>query len=401
LSTNSLQIGYACADITPPGDCPLLGYTQRIHLHKRSGNDGILDPLHVRVTLIDNGTERAALLSFDLCILETPAADSLRSQISELIGSAPHHIILAATHTHSGPYPWAKEWADTPHEPVPEILHADPSIRYWQQLQASVRHAVKEALADLAPTRLRAHTASLGFAYKRRVKTDNGIEMCWNPKETPERPIQPADDQTLTVLEMSRENGDHLLFNIAAHPVVLGKYSNRISADWPGAACRQIELALPGARAAFFHGAGGDAHPKLATDNCPEDLDAVAAPVATLATLLKKSGGLYSEHNDFVAKEGLFSFAENHIRMSAWRIGPLRILAFPGELFGSSGCWLREQVDGPLILSTTSNGWSGYWPPIEAFDDGGYETNAVLDFGVCRGDTERMLAYAKDLLQEV
>ena len=37
-----IQVGYAATEITPPSECPLVGYFQREDLHARE-SDGVLD----------------------------------------------------------------------------------------------------------------------------------------------------------------------------------------------------------------------------------------------------------------------------------------------------------------------------------------------------------------------
>ena len=104
-------------------------------------------------------------------------------------------------------------------------------MAYWKQLQINLHESVEAALGDLAPARFRYSTASVGFAYNRRVTTRRGVEMCWNPKEFKGPAPVAASDPELCVLEIQRKEQTYALFNLAGHPVVLGKESNRVSAD--------------------------------------------------------------------------------------------------------------------------------------------------------------------------
>ncbi|MFP4260829.1 MAG: neutral/alkaline non-lysosomal ceramidase N-terminal domain-containing protein [Opitutales bacterium] len=398
----TLEAGFGAADITPPPDCPLIGYTQRVDLHP-PGNAGVADPLFVRVVLLRDRAAMAqplVLVSFDLCILEDPAVATLRADIGDLLGVRPAQIILAATHTHSGPYPWQDAWAEGAREPVPDILRGEASVAYWSALRAALQTALQAAQADLRPARLRPRRATLGFAYQRRVPTPKGIRMCWNPRESPELSPEPAVDDSLCLLQIQRDSGDLLLFNLAGHPVTLGKASNVVSADWPGAACRQIEAALPGARACFFHGAGADAHPWLATDKDPADCAIVARPVAGLVELLARAGGRAEHGSPLACAQTKLELKHGSIELTAWRVGQTRVLAVPGELFGESGRQLREACrdSGPLLLVTTANGWKGYLPPRSAFENSAYETDAVSGFGVGCSDAEKLVESALDLL---
>jgi hypothetical protein len=398
----NLEAGFGAAEITPPLDCPLIGYTQRADLHPL-GNSGIADPLFVRVVLLRDCVsmpQPLVLVSFDLCILEDPVVAALRSDIQDLLGVRAAQIILAATHTHSGPYPGQPGWAEGAREPLPDNLRGEASVAYWPTVRDALKTALRKAEADFQPARLRPRHATLGFAYQRRVPTPEGIQMCWNPHESPQLRPKPAVDDGLCLLQIQRDMGDLLLFNIAGHPVTLGKASNAVSADWPGAACHQIETALPGARACFFHGAGGDAHPWLATDKNPADCETVARPVASLVELLARAGGRPDSGSSLACVQTKIQLKNRLIELTAWRLGQTRVLAVPGELFGESGRQLRTACpdSGPLLLVTTANGWKGYLPPRSAFENSAYETNAVSGFGIVCGDAEKLVESALDLL---
>ena len=225
--------------------------------------------------------------------------------------------------------------------------------------------------------------------------------MCWNPKEFEGPAPVAAADPALCVFEIQRKDQTLALFNIAGHPVVLGKESNHVSADWPGAACRQLAAGAHPIQAAFIHGAGADAHPYLATDNCPSDLEKVAAPVASMIQLVVASGKPAKPETRLRVKEQAVQLAKKSVKIAAWRIGPLRVLAVPGELFGESGQQLRAHCDGPLIIATTSNGWTGYLPPERIITEGAYETDDLDRFSIQSGDTETLISAALKLLTSI
>jgi hypothetical protein len=57
------------------------------------------------------------------------------------------------------------------------------------------------------------------------------------------------------------------------------------------------------------------------------------------------------------------------------RIGDLRIAAWPGEIFASTGLELKESSPAkPLFNVSLANGWYGYIPPPEQHALGAYET---------------------------
>lgn len=398
--TQRVHAGIAKQDITPDAECSLVGYVQRETLHPE-GNAGVLDRLFLRVVIVESSEGCVAILSYDVCILEDPVADRLRSEVSDILDIPREAVLLAATHTHSGPYPWEAGWERARREFVPDRLLGEASQRYWTQLQKATRDAVFAARSDLSPASFRVRTTTVGFAYNRRIPGPDEVTMCWNLRETPDCFPVPFEENELVVAEIRRPAGDIVLFNVAGHPVVLGKTHNRVSADWPGAACRWFEERNPTTHAVFFHGAGADAHPWLATDHHPQDVTDVALPVASTVNLLYQSGGSMSEEEGVTHREITVQLAGRSVRLTAYRTGPLRWLACPGEVFGSSGRLLRAQCPGPLMLCSTSNGWSGYWPPQDILEQGGYETDAFAAFGFLPGDTERIVEAAVHLLNSI
>jgi hypothetical protein len=73
-----------------------------------------------------------------------------------------------------------------------------------------------------------------------------------------------AIDATTPVVRVDGEDGSALavLYVHACHPTALGHDNLLFSADWPGAAARTIEDAIPGALAVFALGAHADVDPR-------------------------------------------------------------------------------------------------------------------------------------------
>lgn len=382
--------GHARTEITPAPECPLIGYDQRWDFFPEGGNQGAHDPLFADCLVLDDGCRRAALVTLDLCILESPLVARLRRAVGE--AAATPTVILACSHTHSGPYPWEPGWQNT--EPVPDHLHTASAQDYAAFLEKSLVTLAAEASTAMLATSCALRSSVLGIGYTRRVRCEgNRIGMAWNLRDWDGPEPTPAGDPSLQVLVLRRDGGpDVILWNTAAHPVVLGKSSNVVSADWPGAARSAIESSRKNTRAMFLHGAGGDTHPWLATGDDPADLAVVAAPAAAsvllLSTALPPSEALPS-----------LAMAEGP-RCTALRIGPARLLASPCELFGATGAAMRNSFPD-LLLATTANGWTGYCPPPEIFPEGGYEINAALTAGNTPQKCAELIAEGETLLQSL
>jgi hypothetical protein len=380
-------------DITPGRELTLVGYGFRRDV--AAGNDGPHDPLHARVLVLDDGHKPAVWISLDLCMLPTEIARSLRSEIGAKLETDPDRVLLAATHTHSGPMPVTKEMVQRrkrkPRVPAEQI----PEVAYFRMLRARLLAAALQARALTFPVEAFVREAPLGIAYDRRARTAEGVKHCWGPQEWPDRPPGPAADPTCTVVMFRQTNGPrtYVVWDVGAHPVVLGKTSRVVSADYPGAACRLIEQYVPGARSMFFLGAAGDTHPWIATQEDAAQIEPVARAAASFVALLCQAGRPVADGaapRIRVAARSL-ALGDGELDVSVWRLGDLWVATVPVELFGALGADLRRRLGGPVLLVTMAGGAEGYLPTRKAFEEGGYEVEGARRAGFQGGDGEKLI----------
>jgi hypothetical protein len=92
-----LEAGVATVDITPATGIGMYGFANR-----KGGATGVLDPLMARVLVLEAGEKRLALVAMDL---GEPLAgtwiEALRAKAATTSGIS--YVLVAATHTHSGP----------------------------------------------------------------------------------------------------------------------------------------------------------------------------------------------------------------------------------------------------------------------------------------------------------
>lgn len=378
-----LRAGFARVEITPGPDCSLMGYEFRQE-HLPPGNDGVHDPLFARALVLDDGTQPAVLVSLDLAVVPTQLARGLRSAVAAKLGTGVERAILACTHTHSGP---------TPEQPFTDCL------------EDRITDAVMRADGLKHPVEAFVRSAPLGMGYDRRVSTEDGLKHCWSPQEFPDRMPGPATDPTFTVLGFRQVSGprQYILWNVGVHPVVLGKTSRVVSADYPGAACALIEEYVPDSSAIFVLGAAGDTHPWIATQEKPGHIEPVARAAASFAALL--SEGMEpvsdSEQVTIAAATDSVQLGKDTMDLVAWRVGKVLLLTVPVELFGELACDLRRRVAGSVLLSTVTNGWSAYLPTTHAFEQGGYEVAIAERAGFKPGDGEVLVNRLVDLVAKV
>lgn len=71
--------------------------------------------------------------------------------------------------------------------------------------------------------------------------------------------------------------------------------------------------------------------------------------------------------------------AEFHLPLSALRIGGVALIGLPGEPFTGIGRALKEAEGWDLVLPCCiTNGYEGYFPMKEAYDEGGYEARSSV-----------------------
>lgn len=221
-----IRAGYGEAAFPPPLRLELCGYG--FYLDRRA--EGVLDDLHARAVLLEKEGGRVLLASCDLIGFSLEDDAALRRAIAADLGLDPASVLLACTHTHTGP-------ATT--EALPGLGRGDRS--YIAKLAPMVRAAAAAAAEDLAESTLSSGTEiPEALGYNRRT----GL-------------FEPLDP-LLRAAVIPHPAGPILLLNYACHPVTLGP-GTQVSADWPGAAVRA--LAVEGYRAVVFQGFCGDIDP--------------------------------------------------------------------------------------------------------------------------------------------
>jgi len=352
------RAGFAEVEITPGATASLIGYEFR-QTDLPPGNDGVHDPLFARALVLDDG-KPAAIISLDHCILPVAFARQMRRAVARKIKTSADRVLVSCTHTHSGPYYERSAW-----------------------LVERVCMAAARAAGLTYPVTVTAQQAPLGLGYNRRVLTKDGVRHCWNPQEYPQLAPGPSPDPTCAVVALRQVNGPRqfVLWNVGAHPVVLGKTSRVISADWPGRACQLIDETMPGTKSLFLLGACGDVHPWIATQEDPAGIEPVARTAAGMVTLLAQAGQPAGEGLRIATKQDL----------SLWRIGEAWLAAAPVELFSELSAELRRRLPGVGLVATNTNGWTGYWPTRAAFAEGGYEVDGARQMGRKPGDGEKLI----------
>ena len=97
VNAADLQAGLATTDITPPKGARLSGYfNERL-------NTATHDPLQAKAVVFAQGQTRAALVFCDLIGVSAEVTTKARAEAARRTGIPADHIMVAGTHTHTGP----------------------------------------------------------------------------------------------------------------------------------------------------------------------------------------------------------------------------------------------------------------------------------------------------------
>jgi hypothetical protein len=224
----SLVAGVARVPLDMPLGGAMMGYGARTGTAR-----GVLDPLYARALHLANAGA-CLLVELDVCLLAPGHAEWVRARLAERTGLAADGILVGSIHTHSGPETGFASW----------LAGRDLAGATRAICEAAVT-AGERAVASAAPARLGVGRAEARIGRNRRV-ADGPLD----PEVLIAR-VDAADGAPLA-----------LLYVHGCHPTVLGHDNLDYSADWPGAAARAIETALPGATAIFALGAHADVDPR-------------------------------------------------------------------------------------------------------------------------------------------
>ncbi|HWB53866.1 MAG TPA: neutral/alkaline non-lysosomal ceramidase N-terminal domain-containing protein [Tepidisphaeraceae bacterium] len=392
----------AVADITPPIGTPLQG-----HYSPHPESRGILAPLEIRTIVFRSGKTTLAIITADLTGTPWNLTSRVREAIESRYGIKHQNILVVASHTHCGP-------ATAPNlalKPIPEIL---------QQIEQAMITSVGDAIKELEPVTLGIGAAAAHFNVNRRPAS-GGSQFCANDGGVVDRRVR--------TLRIDRANGSPLvvLFHYSCHPTTKYGSDGLISPDYPGFARTRIEQQL-GCRAAFLSGCCGNIRPNIVgadgnfVSATPEQLtvvgdelaDAVIRAVRFTRTIeddrlavaetnvffpygsmmaveemekLSKRADQarraeWAKRNLPQARSGLERSGENSL-MQAMRIGPVGMVAIPGEPMQEIGYEI-ERISAGKFPDVWPIGYAndkiGYLCTPRMYQEGGYEPTAYIAY---------------------
>lgn len=217
-----LKVGFGREIITPPRGLPLLGY------FNPRPNTGILDDLHVKTVLFENGRCTGGVVSFELAFVTREIIAAIRKRVDKLGISFGNNLIFCAIHTHTGPY-------------VSDFFGVRADRKYIRWLIDKVALAIKQAEDNLYPSTLYYGSIRRNpFAFNRRYFMKDGMVKT-NPGKLNPDIVKPEGtvDREIGILAVEQDKRTvAIIANIVNHTDTIG--GDLVSADWPG----QMEKAI-------------------------------------------------------------------------------------------------------------------------------------------------------------
>lgn len=345
--------GAAKVNITPEHPVFLGGYE-----HRREPSVGMRDDLFVKALVLqDDRGRRCVIVTYDLLGVDSALCNELREDIRRLYRIPPDRVCFLASHTHSAP------------DGLPHQLH----FGLWTgqgATDSSYRSVVRERT-------MRSVEAALDQLQAARLAVCRRMVRCGGNRRNPHGPR----DHEADILSFRGTAGEEIatIFHYACHPTVLSPASLRISADFPGAACRYVEQQTGGI-CLYVNGAAGNISTRFTRSKDRErDVERFGHELGQCAVDALRSlsrsddwecgfAVAMSETNiTLPGKEGEVTALLQYIR-----IGPAECLLVPGEWFIEYA--LRLKAEYPrLAVWGYANDYIGYVPTALAFQEGGYE----------------------------
>jgi len=211
-----MEAGFGRAVISMPPGAGLAGY-----FAPRS-NRGVLDDLHARACLLRSRGVTTGVICLDLITVTSELDTAVRRAVEEAGHAFADDLIIAATHTHTGPVIRARQGRARSEEA-------------FRSAVAGSAAAVTAAAEDLAPAALRAGAVDENpFAFNRRFRMQDGTVVTNPGKLNPEiAGPEGVVDREIGLLALERGGAvAGILLNIVNHTDTVG--GDGVSADWPG-----------------------------------------------------------------------------------------------------------------------------------------------------------------------
>ena len=231
-----LKLGVAREIITPKLGGLFMGYGSD------KGSTAVHDDLTVTALAFEYGQSKVLLLSATVCLIGNKLVEKLQVQCGEAAGVPATNVIIAATHTHSGPM----------------TTDDDMDVAYCEQIFIpKCIAAAKASVREMKPVTVGVATTESKVGINRRQLLPNDrVILGQNPWG--------IYDSEMTVVSFKGEDGKPVanIIHCAAHCTACGS-NTEVTRDWAGPMIDRLEQES-GAITMFLQGLQGDLAPRMA-----------------------------------------------------------------------------------------------------------------------------------------
>ncbi|MHB8520883.1 MAG: neutral/alkaline non-lysosomal ceramidase N-terminal domain-containing protein [Limisphaerales bacterium] len=441
-----LTAGISVVDITPPA-----GYRMSGYFYERLST-GIHDPLQAKALVLEQGRERVALVFCDLIGMAPEVTAQARRAASERTAIPTANILIAATHSHTGPEYFGS---------LREYFHnralardgrdSFEGVNYPEILADRLADAILQAAQAVKPVHLAVGKAQPpGLSFNRRFQMKNGT-VVFNPGKLNPDIVRTAGpiDPDLGILLVREARTDKPLASFASFALHLDTTGGaEYSADYPFYLERGLRKKFgPDFVSIFGTGTCGDINHIDVTTQRPQKGGEEAVRIGTtlagtvieslpqlrtmprpalaarraavlvplqqftpqqIAEAREKMSGVGTAALPFLEQVRVCKIMDLQLRKGAtallevqvFRLGPdTAIVGLPGEVFVELGLAIKQAspFENTFVVEL-SNDDIAYVPTRKAFAEGSYE---IVNSRVQPGGGEMLVDAAVRLLREL
>ncbi|NEM99233.1 neutral/alkaline non-lysosomal ceramidase N-terminal domain-containing protein [Pontibacter burrus] len=377
---DTLQVGWAKIDITPPAPFPFAGYGKRLGMDYTE----IHDPAYVRTFALSNGKQDAYFIALDMLITPMTLTAAL-NDASAKAGLKPEQLYLSATHTHTSFGGWGENLMGW-------VMAGKYSQEQVNLTAAKIIESIQLAKANAEKAKVGYGKAFAGHLVGNRL---NGQES--------------VRDTTVRFIKFEQADGDvGVLATFSAHVTVLPSKQAILSRDYPGALIDALEKEVD--FAAFSAGAVASHRPlyhhgdtfmsvdslgiQLARTIVPE-LDAVQMSYTTRLGYsrlpLQLPDAEFRIGDNYHLAPWLFHslFGNYPAFVSSLQVDNIVLLGAPADYSGEFMKELEQQATQQhqqLIVTGFNGGYMGYLLPSRHHGLDAYEARDMNFYGKWGGD---------------
>ncbi len=419
-------------DITPPSPLTLGGYMDRTAL-----SSGVLHPLYATVFVMSDTKQKTVIITLDVLGVDRSMCKSIRDMVSIHSDIPAHHIMINASHTHAGPE--AARFGDM----GSFFIKAQPTkedLAYYHNLSNTIASTILEIESSLQQVKIYvSQTAIEGVA-------SNRID-----------PMRPVDNKaTILTFYDVQDRCIAMLTHYACHPTVIDAANTLFSNDFISYFNQSVEQSIQGCISAYMQGCAGEistrytrkgsgateaarigqllakqvltaitaSKTKLTPDIIINETDLVLdirsfEPEKEYAEKIKQANkhvedvrNIFDDparvRSAYVQYQGALmidlirkTIDVDHIdaTMQMIQLGEVTLISTPGETFTKIQKDIQAlDLDRTIIVSGYTNGYVGYIPDEDTYDDPNvYENNMTV---IAKNSHQKIVDAASMLLSK-